>query len=34
MKFKNILIPSLMVGMLASCNIDEVYYGRNIPDKP
>ena len=26
MKFKNILIPSLMAGVIASCNIDEQYY--------
>ena len=32
MKFKNILIPSLMVGMLASCNIDEVYYSETTAE--
>ncbi len=32
MKFKNILIPSLMAGMLASCNIDEVYYSETTAE--
>ena len=32
MKIKNILVSATMIGALASCNLDEVYYSQTTPD--
>ena len=32
MKIKNILMSAAMVGTLASCNMDEVYYSSTVVD--
>ncbi|MDE6164046.1 MAG: RagB/SusD family nutrient uptake outer membrane protein, partial [Muribaculaceae bacterium] len=32
MKIKNILMSAAMIGTLASCNMDEVYYSQVVPD--
>lgn len=32
MKIKNIMMSAAMIGTLASCNMDEIYYSETVPD--